>query len=314
MLGNLGLVLTGYLLTTFLKQDLDGTVSASSYTFVLSGLIVSAIFIVGTYYWTQNVVAADAALVDPDANPSKKKKTKLGFKESFKLILSSRYLGLIATLLLSYGISIILIEGVWKDRVKALYPSREAYTAFMGSFQAYQGIAAMLFMLIGTNILRLVSWTSAAILTPAMILVTGFFFFLFIFASNGSSDSALLSMMAVSNPLSLAVMIGTIQNILSKGTKYSLFDSTQKMAYMPLDDELKTKGMSAVEVIGGRLGKSGGGFILSTIFLIFPTYTFADATPILAVLCGIIVITWIYAVRALGREYEAALALQQKNK
>lgn len=314
LLGNLGLVLTGYLLTTFLKQDLDGTVSASSYTFVLSGLIVSAIFIVGTYYWTQNVVAADPALVDPDANPSKKKKTKLGFKESFKLILSSRYLGLIATLLLSYGISIILIEGVWKDRVKALYPSREAYTAFMGSFQAYQGIAAMLFMLIGTNILRLVSWTSAAILTPAMILVTGFFFFLFIFASNGSSDSALLSMMAVSNPLSLAVMIGTIQNILSKGTKYSLFDSTQKMAYMPLDDELKTKGMSAVEVIGGRLGKSGGGFILSTIFLIFPTYTFADATPILAVLCGIIVITWIYAVRALGREYEAALALQQKNK
>jgi len=237
---------------------------------------------------------------------SSKKKSKLGFGESMRVIFSSRYLGLIATLIISYGIATILIEGVWKDRVKAMYPTKEAYTAFMGSFQFYQGVASMIFMLIGANILRVFSWTTAAILTPLMILVTGFLFFLFIFASK--SDAAIFAFVAAANPLYWAVMIGAAQNILSKATKYSLFDSTQKMAYMPLDADMKTKGMSAVEVIGGRLGKSGGGVLLSTIFMVFPAYSYSEAMPIIAVLCGIIILCWLTAVVALGKAYEKATA------
>jgi len=311
LIGNLGLVLTGCVLS-LLNQDLDGDAATQNFMFVLSALVVSAIVMVGLYGWVQCYVATDPKLIDHISGSSSgaKKKAKLGFVDSMKVIFSSRYLGLVTVLIVSYGVATILIEGVWKDRIKALYPTKESYTAFMGAFQFYQGLAAMLFMLIGTNILRVVSWTTAAILTPVMILITGFFFFLFIFASK--SDAAIFSFMAVSNPLMWAVMIGAVQNILSKATKYSLFDSTQKMAYMPLSDDLKTKGMSAVEVIGGRLGKMGGGVILSTIFILYPSYTFAEVTPLLAVLCGLIVLSWIGAVRVLGREYEAATAAQQR--
>ena len=36
-------------------------------------------------------------------------------------------------------------------------------------------------------------------------------------------------------PLMLAVFVGAAQNIISKGSKYSLFDPCKEMAYIPLD-------------------------------------------------------------------------------
>jgi AAA family ATP:ADP antiporter len=145
-----------------------------------------------------------------------------------------------------------------------------------------------------------------------MFLITATLFFLFIFDSLAGEMAMLSGWVGLSMVLQWAVMIGTAQNVLSKSTKYSLFDSTQKMAYMPLDDELKTKGMSAVEVIGGRFGKMGGGVINSTLLMLLPAWTLLDLTPILAFICAIIVAVWIGSVLSLGREYHAAMDAQEQ--
>jgi AAA family ATP:ADP antiporter len=60
------------------------------------------------------------------------------------------------------------------------------------------------------------------------------------------------------NPIFAAVIIGAIQNILSKSTKYSLFDSTKELVYIPLSLELRTKGKAKAEIIGLKAGKSVG--------------------------------------------------------
>ena len=62
-------------------------------------------------------------------------------------------------------------------------------------------------------------------------------------------------------PLYLAVLLGAAQNIFSKSAKYSLFDPCKETAYIPLDDELRTKGKAAIDVVWNPLGKFGGAFI-----------------------------------------------------
>jgi len=94
------------------------------------------------------------------------------------------------------------------------------------------------------------------------------------------------------------------QNVLAKGVKYSLFDSTKEMSYIPLDDELKSKGKAAVDVIGGRAGKSGGAAINFVLLnLIFIGSKLAEIAPVVAGIFIVIMLVWFYAVHGLNIEF-----------
>jgi ATP/ADP translocase len=226
--------------------------------------------------------------------------TKLSLKESFHLILNSKYLGHILVLIVCYGLTINIVEGPWKAKIRELYPTTREYMEFMGKFNEWLGISCVIFMLFGSNILRLFSWRFAALVTPIMILITGSLFFTFIvFESeiNASFGQVLF------NPVYAAVLLGAMQNLLSKASKYSLFDSTKEMAYIPLSNELKTKGKAAVEVVGIKFGKSMGALIQSTIFSLAPFATFEIMAPYLMIVFIIVLTLWIININKLYYEY-----------
>ena len=98
-----------------------------------------------------------------------------------------------------------------------------------------------------------------------MVFITGLIFFGCIIFKDAMGP-------VVASCCSLTVLeviayVGLAQNVLAKGVKYSLFDSTKEMSYIPLDDELKSKGKAAVDVIGGRAGKSGKLFCCNAKFV-----------------------------------------------
>ncbi len=112
-------------------------------------------------------------------------------------------------------------------------------------------------------------------------------------------------MMGIS-PVLLAVLFGQAQNIMSKSTKYSLFDPTKEMAYVPLDQESKVKGKAAIDVVGARLGKSGGALINQG--LIIAMGSLAAITPYVAGILFLIIFAWIYSAKSLGKLYNKLTA------
>merc|ERR1712070_1324895 len=141
-----------------------------------------------------------------------------------------------------------------------------AYSAFMGAFSSTTGGVTLFMMLAGQRILKKFGWGVAAAVTPVTLLATGCVFFSLVLKPGVWAP---LCGALGTTPLMLAVIVGAMQNILSKASKYSLFDPCKEMAYIPLDAEQKSKGKAAIDVIGNPLGKSGGSFVQQVMIFVF---------------------------------------------
>lgn len=287
--------------------------------YLLMGFVVAfGLISMALYRWMHVAVLNDVRYFDPKESGVKKKKEKPSLMESVKIIFSSPELGFIALLIMAYGVTINLVEVQWKNQL-GLYFTNEGglfdkggYNAFMGNFSSLTGIFTILFgWLVGANILRRVSWFTAAIITPLAITVGGVTFFSFIFAKEWVS----FIFDAISTtPVACASFLGAGIVILSKGIKYSLFDATKEMAYIPLDDELKTKGKAAVDVIGGRAGKAGGAFVQSNLQMVLAATVISGSSNVVSVTApyafgvfAVICVLWLFAVRGLSTRVDAAV-------
>jgi AAA family ATP:ADP antiporter len=269
--------------------------------YLMMAILIAGLFVIALYYCLSNYILKNPLYYNPNEIKKSKKKEMLSLGDSFKYIFKSKYLGYIALLVICYGISINLVEVVWKGQINLLYPTKAAYSAFMGNLQFLTGIFTIICMLIGTNILRRCSWLTGALMTPAMITLTGLIFFGFIIFKDSLSAKIANIGLTV---LDVIVSVGLIQNFLTKGIKYSLFDPTKEMSYIPLDDELKSKGKAVVDVIGGRAGKSGGSLILYVLLnIVFIGSSLLSITGAVASVFILIVLVWIIAVFGLNKQF-----------
>lgn len=311
MVGNLGLILAGNVLVAF--SDLSGISDINileNYTSdisyqcemvlkpIINTIILSGIVAMLLYRYIDHYVLANSRIKCKFTGVTKNTKTKLSVVDSISLLFHSKYIGHIVILVLFYGLLINLLEGPWKAKVRDLYPNTVDYMNFMGKFNIWMGISCVFFMVIGSNVLRKFSWLFSALITPIMISCTGLIFFIFVIFSNYINIG-----IDNFNPIYFAVIIGAIQNILSKSSKYSLFDATKEMTYIPLSIELRTKGKAAVEVIGLKFGKSLGALIQSSVFILVPMATFDSVTVYLMIIFIIMMIIWIFNIKLLNKEY-----------
>jgi len=232
-----------------------------------------------------------------------KAEVKMGLRKNFAYLLKSPYLLCVAIIVLTYNIAINLTEVVWKDQLHLLCPNPNDYQAHMGKVSIGIGIMATIMAIFSGSLLRRFSWTVGAMIPPLILLITGSAFFSFlIFKDSGLST---LAVMLGTTPLIMGIFCGSAQNCLSRASKYTLFDTTKELAFIPLNQESKLKGKAAIDGIGSRLGKSGSAVIF--FFLLAPLGSVAASVPYVALILLLIVVAWMIAVRSLGKQFNQVM-------
>ncbi len=325
-LGNFGLLFSGpliiYITNSIHNMGHERNIATGlMLKYLMAFVILAGIALISTFYWMNRKVLTDKRYYDPEAmGETKKKKEKLSLVESFKYILRSPYLGLIAMLVLAYGISINLFEGVWKGQIKIAYPTEVEYNRVMGGLSTVTGGIAVVLMLVGSNLLRRFSWKACALITPVVLLTGVLIFFGVIYYNNGLIPEGMKIVDALKGGLVnkelivFAVVLGLLVNAFGKAVKYSLFDPTKEMAYIPLDPELKVKGKAAVDVIGGRGGKSLGSYTQMGLLTVFTGSALYQLVPIIAPIVVGVVVLWILSVFGLGKRFTALNAQAEAEK
>lgn len=110
-----------------------------------------------------------------------------------------------------------------------------------------------------------------------------------------------MSMFGVS-PLVIVVFFGSMQNCMSRAAKYTVFDATKEMAFVPLSQDLRIKGKAAIDGVCNRLGKSSGSVIYQALLVVFSTIT--ASAPYVALCLFAIISVWIFSVRHLGKQFQ----------
>ena len=237
-----------------------------------------------------------------------KQKEKIGLFTGLKQLLKSRYLLGIAILVVGYGLSANLIDVTYKASLNLVYPNPADYQMFTSKATSYVGLFAFIAsVFLGTNIIRKFGWHVSAQITPIVVGTTGICFFLLMLNINSMNWLTIFG----TTPMMFIVLFGAFQNVISKVAKYSFFDTTKEMAYIPLDDHAKIKGKAVVDMIGSRLGKSGSAWIQVALIDVIGNGSIFSITHILLSIVVFVTISWVLSVRSLSKRFETEINKQK---
>jgi AAA family ATP:ADP antiporter len=272
--------------------------------YLIGTVIITSIIVMFLYHWIHQHVLTDRRFYNKPHLPGIKiKKVKSSLYQGLKMAITSPYLGLIALLVICYGINDNILENFWKHELKNRFPDINQYNTFMCQYTMHYGLLSMFVLILAGNIFRRFKWGIGAMITPCIVTLGGIIIFGSIFAKNYCIQ-CLGSALAHQT---LIIFAGVTVLIGIKSSKMSFFDLSKEMAYIPLNEEMKVKGKAVVDVLGYRFGKSGGSglqvVLLTCVTLCSGTQaTYESIAPYAFIIFLLTSCVWFVAVSRLSRK------------
>jgi len=221
---------------------------------VIKGILCVGICVLFRSVYSQADVVSSSSQSSPESSPTPQQKPSL--KESMTELCSNKELRSIATMVFSYNYCLELVTLLWKGILRSRFPTASEYMSFMARFSQIVGFFAIILQLMASKIIHQLGWKWTSLLVPIAMGSLALPFF----ASLSVPKNIIKG---VSTPF----LFGTSLLVASKVTKYALFDPCKEMAYIPMGKDAKVKGKAAVEMIGAKLGRSGGSLSMQLLIL-----------------------------------------------
>ena len=312
--GNLSAIGAGGLSAVISKLGISWGSFHGSDPWQYSLLILTAIvifngcLILGAFRWLHTNILTHQDFSHHLSSSSDKPDFKMSLRKNFSYLAKSKYLLCIATIVVAYNICINLTEVTWKDQLLQICPHPNDFNAYMGKVTMWIGIVATLVAIMSATVIRKWSWTANALVPPVILLVTGIGFFSFLIFKN-TSFGLMISFALGSTPQIIGVFFGSLQHCFSRASKYTIFDATKELAFIPLSKESKLKGKAAIDGVGSRLGKSGAALMYQALLIFLGTVS--STIPYVGAIFLFAIAGWMVAVVALGKRFNALVEHQE---
>ena len=227
-------------------------------------------------------------------------KIKMSLSECLKYTFRTPYMLYLVMIVVSYFMAYNLFDVIWTDQLQQNFQDAASLNTYLNSLTSLTGIiAASIAFFISGNVIRNLGWRFAALITPIVMLITTIGFFSCIVLKNTWLANALSVLGAIPASMNTVVLCGTIQYCLCKACKYTVFDSTKEMAFIPLPVNQQRQGKVIIDTIVSRFSKTGSAILFHALLITCGTLT--ATVPYIAVIILVIIPFWIFAVNSLNK-------------
>ncbi len=204
--------------------------------------------------------------------------------EGWRAILDSRYLGLIAVILLLTQLAQPLIDYQFIKTIELAYSDTDARTAYLASFFSTLGLVAIGINLAVTPLVHRYFGVMAGLLAqPLAVTVSSLMF----------SASPVLTMAAA-------------MKISDRGLSYSINRASKELLYVPVDPVQTYQAKAWIDMFGYRVFKVLGSVIILALTQWSSTPASLGELSLYVVACCV---TWIAAIALLSREYRTLVTV-----
>lgn len=271
----------------------------------IGAVLLLGLVIIVLYRWinrsilpaTSNLMAENKSTDSKSADTESK---KLSLIECFSHLIKSPYMIFITILVVAYNIIYNLSDVLWTEQVRLLHPEPNDFNNYMNNIASLTGVFATISaLLLSGNVIRRYGWTATAMITPLIWLCTSIGFLGCLLFSGSPQFTSFMSA-AVGIPVaSLALFFGSAQICLGRAAKYTVFDESKEIAFIPLPKEAQRKGKAVVDGIASRFGKSGGSLMIQVLLVLCGELMLT--IPFLSAIFVGVMAFWISSVRGLGK-------------
>jgi len=240
-------------------------------------------------------------------------------KEALAYVAASPQVRCLAVMSMSQGVCSSLLEFAWKSELRRLHPDPASFSAYLGDVATCTGAATVALMIVSPWLFSRVGWRGVASVNPRLLSTAGVAFLACAWLLRMAGPEATMmggplgwaaghvaalvpltpGTPAFAAALAAVVALGASVFVANRGARFSLFKPAEEMVYILLDEESRSKGKAAIDVVGSQAGKSASS-LLQQALLVGSGGSMAAILPIAGAFQVAILAAWQTSVNQLS--------------